>query len=264
MRTSVLFIIIAALAAGVLVGCGGGEEAAAPAGYAPDQRVEAYNYVHGGYVGQAVVTTDDEGNIDVTLDEAFMPHTLAAVDIESDEWTEANTATYQVRGETNYVARWVSYNGTNYVGNTVGTTLVYVPADDGGNPATDVNQDNLEMTIIRNEANMAAWFDNIADGGFAIYTELGGEAMPVTESPYGGLTKRNSSYWDFGLGWQGNMEEIESAAEEYGVGYALEDMSRDPDENTWSLADATTGATASDFKDYFALIQMAVARLEMQ
>jgi hypothetical protein len=264
MRTSTLLILVVALSAGVLVGCGGGEEAAAPTGYAPDQRAEAYNYVHGGYVGQAVVTTDAEGNIDVTIDEAFMPHTLAAVDIESDEWTEENTATYQVRGETNYVARWVNYDGTDYVGTTVGTTLVYVPADADGNPATDVNQDNLEMTIIRNEANMAAYYEIIADGGFAIYNEFGGEAMPVTESPYGGLTKRNSEYWNFGLGWQGNMDEIQAAAEEYGVGYTLDEMNRDPDENTWSLADATTGATASDFPDYFALVQMAAARLEMQ
>jgi hypothetical protein len=60
------------------------------------------------------------------------------------------------------------------------------------------------------------------------------------------------------------MDEIQAAAEEYGVGYTLDEMNRDPDENTWSLADATTGATASDFPDYFALVQMAAARLEMQ
>ncbi len=263
MRTSFLFILIAALAMGALVGCGN-EEVAAPTGYAPNQEVEAYDYVHGGYVGQAVVTTDGEGNMDVTLDEAFMPHTLASVDIEADEWTEENTATYQVRGEANYVARWVAYNGTTYVGNTVGTSLVYVPADDSGNPATDVNQDNLEMSIIRNEATMSQWFNSITDGAFAIYTEWGGEPQTITESPYGGLTKSNSEYWNFGLGWQGNIDEIESAAEQYGVGYSLDEMSRNPDDNFWSLADATTGATASDFPEYFALIQMASARLEMQ
>lgn len=264
MRNTILFTLIAVLAMGALISCGNGEEAAAPTGYAPDQTVEAYAYVHGGYVGQAVVTTDAEGNIDVTLDEAFLPHTLAHVDIESDEWNEDNTVTYVVRGETNYVARWVAYNGTNFVGNTVGTSLVYVPADDSGNPATEVNQNILEKTIIRNEANMEAWFTSITDGSFQVFTEYGGDPMTVSETPYGGLTKRNSEYWNFGLGWEGNMEEIQAAAEEYGVGYTLDDMSRDPDEGIWSLADATTGATASDFPDYFALIQQAVARLEMQ
>ena len=264
MRTTLLFILVGVLALVTLTSCGNGDEAAATTGYAPDQSVEAYAYVHGGYVGQAVVTTDAEGDIDVTIDEAFLPHTLAHVDIESDEWNEDNTVTYTVRGEVNYVARWISYDGTNFVGNTVGTSLVYVPADDSGNPATDVNQNILEKTIIRNETNMESWFNSITDGSFEVYTEFGGDPMTVTETTYGGLTKRNSEYWNFGLGWEGNMEEIQTAAEEYGVGYSLDDLARDSEEGTWSVADATTGATASDFPDYFALIQQAVARLEMQ
>ena len=265
MRTSTILILVAALAAVALVGCGNGNDTAVAEGYAPNQTVEAYDYVHNGYVGQAVVTTDGEGNIDVTLDEAFMPHTLAHADIESDEWTEDNTVTYTVRGEVNHVARWVSYDGTDYVGRTVGTSLVYVPADDSGNPATDVNQDLLEKnSIIRNESTLAAWFNGILDGAFAVYTEWGGDPMTITESPYGGLTKRDSEYWNFGIGWQGNIDEIEAAAEEHGVGYSLDELTRDPDDNTWSVADATTGATASDFQEYFALIQLAVARLEMQ
>jgi hypothetical protein len=265
MRTSIIGIAFTALLLVVLVGCGNGNDtAAAPTGFAPDQTAEAYAYVHGGYVGQAVVTTNEEGDIDVTIDEAFLPHTLAAVDIESDQWNEDNTVTYVVRGETNHIAKWVSYNDTDFVGVTVGTSSLYVPAGDDGNPATDVNKNILEKTIIRNEDNMAAWFNGIQDGAFAVYSEFGGDAMTVTESPYGGLTKTDSSYWNFGpLGWQGNMDEIQAAAEEYGVGYTLDEMTRS-DEGTWTLADATTGATASDFKDYFALVQQAAARLEMQ
>jgi hypothetical protein len=252
------------LAAIALVGCGGGgNQAAAPTGFAANQSVEAYSYTHGGYVGQAIAETDGEGNLEVTIDEAFLPHTLAGVDFESDQWTEENTATYTVRDEVNYVARWVEYEGTVYVGTTVGTTLVYVPANDEGNPAGDVNQDNLEMSIIRNEDTMSAWYDNIAEGSFATYTEFGGEATPVETTQYGSLTKRGSSYWDFGLGWQGNMDAIEDAAEEYGVRFSLDEMVR-TDEGTWNLADATTAATASDFPDYFGVVQKAVARLEMQ
>ena len=262
MRKFMLPIAVVLVGLFVIVGCGNGNDAAAPTGYAPDQEAEAFAYVHGGYIGKAVATTDSEGTFSATLDEAFMPHTLAAVDIESDEWNEDNTITYQVRGEVNNIAKYVSYDGTVFVGETVGTSYIYVPADDSGTPATDVNKNMLEKSILDSEASMRAYYEGIQDGAFAVFTEFGGDPMTIEESPYGGLTKTDSSYWNFGLGWQGNMDEIQAAAAEYGVSYTLEEMSRD--DNFWALADATTGATASDFPDYFALIQLAESRLKMQ
>jgi hypothetical protein len=253
-------VIVATIALVALIGCGGGD-AAAPTGYAPNQRSEAYAYVHGGYVGQAVVTTDDEGSIDVTLDEAFLPHTLAIVDMESDDWNEDNTVFYIQRGNEVRVAKWISYNGTNYTGVTVGTALAYVESDEDGNPSGNTI---LEKAILRNENTMRAWYENIENGQFQTFTEFGGEPTTVTTTRYGSLFKRGSDYWtDRGLTWQGNMEAIEEAAEEMGVGFTLPEMTRN-DDGVWELADATTGATASDFPDYFGLVQLAVARLEMQ
>jgi hypothetical protein len=258
MRKTAL-LLIAAVVSFAIIGCGG-EEPVAPTGYAPNQSVEAYAYVHGGYIGKAEASTDAEGALSVNINEAFFPHHLAIVDIESEEWNEDNTVTYVIRGDTVYVARYVAYNGTNYVGNTVGSALVYVEADEEGNPA---GNSPLEKMILRNEANMETWWNSIADGGFEIFTEFGGEAMPITTTSYGSLYKEGSSYWDFGIGWQGNIDAIEDAAVQYGVGYSLDEMTRG-DDNMWNLADATTGATASDFKDYFSLIQLATARLEME
>lgn len=252
--------IVLAVTAAILLLASCGNDAEAPTGFVPDQSVEAYAYVHGGYVGQAVATTDDEGNFDVTLDEAFLPHTLAIVDMESDEWTEDNTVFYVQRGNEVRVAKWISYAGTNYTGVTVGSALAYVESDEDGDPSGAAI---LEKSILRNEDSMAAWWDNIADGEFQVYTEFGGSGSVVTTTSYGSLYKRGSNYWTNGLTWQGNMDAIEEAAEEYGIAYALDEMARNND-NEWELADATTGATASDFKDYFSLVQLAVARLEMQ
>ncbi|MFW6291223.1 MAG: hypothetical protein ACOC7V_02770 [Spirochaetota bacterium] len=258
MRT--LTILIAVMAAVfMLASCG--SDAEAPTGFVPDQSVEAYAYVHGGYVGQVVATTDDEGEFSVTIDEAFLPHTLAIVDIEADEWNEDNTVFYVQRGNEVRVAKWISYAGTNYTGVTVGSALAYVESDEDGNPSGSTI---LEKSILRNEESIASWWDSIADGAFQVYTEFGGSGSAVTTTSYGSLYKRGSEYWaDRGLTWQGNMEAIEEAAEEYGIAYALDEMARNND-NEWELADATTGATASDFKDYFSLVQLAVARLEMQ
>ncbi|MFW5686069.1 MAG: hypothetical protein ACOC0O_05380 [Spirochaetota bacterium] len=256
MRTFIT-VLIAALALVALVGCG--NDAEAPTGFAPNQTAVAYNYVHGGYVGQAIAETNDEGGFEVTLDEAFLPHTLAIVDMESGDWNEDNTVFYVQRGNEVRVAKWVSYNGTNYTGVTVGSALAYVESDDEGNAAGGTI---LEKNILRNEANMEQWWDSIDDGAFQVFTEFGGEGTPVTSTSYGSLYKRGSSYWTNGLSWQGNMDAIEEAAEENGVAFTLDDMVRADSE--WELADAGTGATASDFKDYFSLIQLAVARLEMQ
>lgn len=256
----VLLPVFVAIVSIAVISCGG--DAPVATAYAPNQSVEAYSYVHGGYVGRATASTDAEGTVEFILDEAFLPHTLASVDIEAAEWNEDNTAFYQVRGEVHHVARWVSYNDTNYVGVTAGTTLVYVPANDQGEPATDVNKDDLELSILDSEGTMAAYWDAIQDGAFAIYTEWGGQPQTVTTTSYGSLTKRGSSYWNFGIGWQGNMDAIQEAAAEHGVSYSLDEI--EPGDDGWQLADATTGATASDFPDYFKLIQLAAARLDVQ
>lgn len=257
MRKISLILIIAVLAAS-LIACG--DDPVAPTGFAGGQTVEAYNYVHGGYVGRAVVQTAEDGSLQAELDEAFLPHTLAQVNLEAPEWNEDNTAYYLSRGNQVRVAKHVSYNGTNYVGTTVGGALVYVAADDEGNPA---GTQDLELEILRSEASMKTYWDSIARGGFQVYTEFGGQGQPVTTTASGSLYKRGSNYWPQGLGWQGNITAVEEAAARFGTGYTLEEMVRGND-NKWRLADAVTGATLSDFKDYFALIQMAVGRLRME
>ncbi len=259
MRKVVLLLTVA-VAAIALIAAGAGTEIEQATPFAPGQTVEAYAYVHGGYIGQVVITTDDAGEISATLDEAFMPHTLAIVDMDSDDWNEDNTVYYVQRGSEVRVAKHISYNGTPYTGVTVGGALVYVESDEEGNP---VGSTDLEMQIIRNEDNMAAWFENIADGRFEIFTEFGGTPEAVTTTSYGSLFKRGSEYWNFGIGWLGNMEALEEAAEQIGTGYTLSEMTRGEDDY-WALADAVTGATLSDFKDYFGLIQRGVGRLSFR
>ncbi len=59
----ILAVCIAAVLLILLVGCGSPQFFAGYdfAGYVPNQSVSAYAYTDGGYVGQAVVTTDDKG-----------------------------------------------------------------------------------------------------------------------------------------------------------------------------------------------------------
>lgn len=256
-KTIVIAIAVVLLVS--LIGCGSDSDEAAVGGYAPNQTAVAYAYTHGGYIGQAIVTVDAEGSLTAELNEAFLPHSLAAVDFEAAEWTEDNTVTFIQRGDEVRVAKFISYAGTNYVGTTVGGAMIYTEADETGAPS---GGQDLEQIISRNQGRMAAYYDNLAAGEFAIYTEFGGSAIPVTTTSYGSLFKRGSEYWNFGIGWNGNMTAIEDFVAENGVSASLDDFSRG-DDNFWSVADATTGATASDFVDYFGLIQAAAGRLAL-
>jgi hypothetical protein len=262
-----LLVAAVVLSAG-LIACGSGgagsqDETSGP--YLPDQRSEAYAYTHGGYVGQAVVTVAADGSLDVEIDEAFLPHTLALVDIESDQWSEANTVSYMSRGNEYYVAEYVQYNDTVYVSVPVGTGFSYVEADENGNPAGNLD---LEKVILRNYDTMRAYYSLISAGQFAVLPEFGGEAIPVTTTSYGGLTKKNApGYWNSGQTWMGNIEAMEAFIEENGGQYQLSEMARAAEENAdglklWSVADTVTAATNSDFKDYFDLVQNALGRLK--
>ncbi|MFP4644638.1 MAG: hypothetical protein ACLFM0_09810 [Spirochaetales bacterium] len=268
MRAVTAIILASALVFG-FAACENGEngENGDGAGFAPEQEATGYAYVHGGYVGRAVATTDDEGALSVELDEAFLPHSLAEVDLEEDEWNEDNTVTYVIRGDEVRVAQHIEYDGTPYVGTTVGESVTYVEADEDGEP---VGGKDLELEILAHQDTMAEYFDVIQDEGFGVMTEAGGEVEPVTSGSYGQVTKRGSDYWDFGpLGWQGNAEATEEFIAENGVNYSREDLERAEEEDddglrVWSVADAVTGATWSDFPDYFTVAQIAVAQLERE
>ena len=254
--------VLAVLMLATLIGCG-----SAGGGYVAGQIEEAYSYVHGGYVGRAVVRVMDEGVLDVSLDEAFLPHTLGIVEFEDAEWTEANTAYYVSRGNEVRVAKYVEYDGDVYVGVTVGSGLSYVAAGENGEPAGGTD---LEKAILRNQATMAAYFAGVQSGSFKILADFGGAAMAVTETHYGGVTKKNApGYWNSGQTWIGNITAIEEFIEENGAGFPLSEMTRAAEEDAnglkfWSVADAVTGATNSDFKDYFGLVQSAIGRLAME
>ena len=262
-----LFVVVVSV---LLAACGSGGSDSSDQGevsgpYLPDQRAEAYAYTHGGYVGKAVVTVGTDGSLSVDIDEAFLPHTLALVDIESDDWSEANTVSYMSHGNEYHVAKYVQYNDKVYAGIPTGNTLSYVEADENGNPAGDVD---LEKAILRNHDTMRAYYALIGAGRFGVLPEFGGAVIPVTTTSYGGLTKKDSpGYWNSGQTWIGNIETTEAFIEENGGQFSLTEMVRAAEENAdglqlWSVADTVTGATNSDFKDYFSLVQNALGRLK--
>ncbi len=263
-----LFILMTVIIFASLIGCSAKPAEPLDAGidgnYAPGQKATAYIYIHGGYVGKAIAETNTNGDISVSFDEAFLPHVLAVVDIEAAEWNDNNTVLFDSHGDT-YAAKYIEYLDKVYVGVSVGKSISYVEADESGAAAGNTD---LEKIIIRDQASMATYFTTVPAGMFKIFTEFGGSPIPVTVTSYGGLTKKTSpGYWAFGQTWIGNITAIEEFIAENGVQLDLGKAKRAKEENSdglklWSIADAVSGATNSDFKEYFGLAQYAAGKLK--
>ena len=265
MKKILVFLLAVAIIAG-FSGCGAKaaeEDSGITGAYAPNQSTTAYSYIHGGYVGKAEVKTNGNGNISVSFDEAFLPHVLASVDIEAAEWNEDNTILFDSHGDV-YAAKYIEYNGKVYIGISTVKGISYVATDETGAAAGNTD---LEKIIIRDQASMATFYTVVPAGMFRIFTEFGGTAIPVTTTSNGGPTKKTSpGYWAFGQTWIGNITAIEDFIAENGVQFNLSKASKAKEENAeglklWSVADTVTGATNSDFKEYFGLAQYAAGKL---
>ena len=234
-----------------------------------DQTVVAYGYTHGGYVGKVTVVVTD-GVVDVEIDEAFLPHTLAAVTLSTEEaptdWNETNTLTIG----TSSFALYIMYNGATFKAlETEAGLLVYSELDETGALKTgrrDIK--NLEMNIIKNDATMKAYYDALTAGEFKLLKAFD-DATPVAVTE-GQFKDGNPNYWQPGndrLGWQANIDALEAFLEEYGAAFdtlAFTQVETTVDGVTdtfWQVADVVAGATNSDFQDYFQLAQAAFGQL---
>jgi len=237
-----------------------------------DQSVEAYGFTHGGYVGQVTIVVTN-GVVDVEINEAFLPHTLAAVKLSTESaptvWNETNTLT---TGGKSY-ALYIMLNEKTYKAlDTEAGIVIYSVVDAEGAVKTgkwDVK--NLEMNIITNEMNMKAYYDALNNDGFKLLKSFG-DTSPVVITE-GQFKEGNPNYWqasDDKLGWQANIDATEAFLEENGAAFDTLAFTTvlttvDGVEDTyWQILDSVAGATNSDFQDYFQLAQAAFGQLETE
>jgi len=237
-----------------------------------DQSVEAYGFTHGGYVGQVTIVVTN-GVVDVEINEAFLPHTLAAVKLSTESaptvWNETNTLT---TGGKSYALYIMLDEKTYKALDTEAGIVIYSVVDAEGAVKTgkwDVK--NLEMNIITNEMNMKAYYDALNNDGFKLLKSFG-DTSPVVITE-GQFKEGNPNYWqasDDKLGWQANIDATEAFLEENGAAFDTLAFTTvlttvDGVEDTyWQILDSVAGATNSDFQDYFQLAQAAFGQLETE
>lgn len=234
-----------------------------------NQTVEAYGFVHGGYVGQVVVVVTD-GVVDVEFNEAFLPHSLAEVMLsipeETTVWNDTNTLTI---GSKSY-ALFVSLDGDVFKAlETEAGLLVYSAVDETGALKTGSRDNkNLELNILKNDATMKAYYTALSGGTFKLLKTFD-DASPVVVSE-NQFKEGNPNYWQAGgdkLGWQANIDAIELFLETNGAAFDTLDFTKvdttinGVEDSYWQVADTVAGATNSDFQDYFQLAQAAFGQL---
>lgn len=222
-----------------------------------------YGLVHGHYVGVAKVVLDKDDNVvNVQFEEYYLPYNIGQVAYTPVEGVTQPADILTVVGSrgTAYYAKYVSVNGVLFTGAVAGES----GAQSIGYTAAGVG--DIE-TWVQDEANAKAYVEAVeaglvflanADGTKSTY-QFGNANVKL------GWTKSATGYWAYDtrnariypLGWGGNMAAMAEAM----VGTKLDAAEADlvKDGTTWKIGTIVTGATLSDFVDYYKLAQRAYA-----
>lgn len=230
----------------------------------------AYGVVHKEYVGEALVVVKGSEILHVKIDEAFLPHDFARLTADS---AAANAAlAVEIIGANDaklYYAKYVSVDGKLY-------TAAQLSADERTSTATaryvkytasDVP--NLFVNV-KTEANAKAYYEAFKAGKVYVANADGSKNTTLAlNTPYYMELKSVGKYWpaavpsvnattgavSINIGWRGNLAILEAAMEEIGFGTT---PTRDTaNANKIKFGDVVTGATATDYLDYFNLAKAA-------
>ena len=221
-----------------------------------------YGLVHSHYVGIATVTLEDGIVTDASLEEYFLPYSWAKLEVvteESDELGE-NEDVFQ------FTAFGTTYNMAVYV--QIGDKLFSGENVDGSPVWSTDDIADLEEWL-KVEENAKWYVDQVDEGNWYIANADGTESdyeTLETDASATSIIKSESGYWDFGhLGWQGNVDATVDAVIglDLSEDYDLERLDEDEDElRFWAIDDTVTGATWSDFPDYFGILVRAYNNAE--
>ena len=216
----------------------------------------SYGLVHGHYVGVAEVVTDkDDKVVTAKFDEYYLPYNLGQVALTEEQITTlpADVVSVTTSRGTSYYAKNMSVAGTIFTIEVSGTA----PAQSFVYKAAGI--DNIENWV-KTEANALAYVNALKDGQVFASSSTGTKlAYPLgNASAKIGIAKSATGYWrnpaSYPLGWGGNMYKIVNALIGTTMDATEEQLVKD---GSWKIGDVVTGATLSDFTDYYLLAQVA-------
>lgn len=217
----------------------------------------AYARVHGGhYVGVAEVVVDKDNKVvKVDFEEYYLPYNAAQVGTVGANPELVSHADVIVAGDDEVAATKL------YAKYFKVKSLLFVGSFNATDNAVEYTANGIEINDwVDSEENAIAYVDAIENGEIFIATSAGVKhtELVVAGNAFYGFAKSATGYWAVSptrlLGWGGNMRAMELAL--IGTDFS-EEASRGETETYWSIGDAVTGATLTDFPDYYNLAKAA-------
>ena len=218
---------------------------------------KGYGLVHGHYVGVVDLTIANNGNVvAIKVDEYFLPYSAAKVVVADPENLPADVVAVATARGTNYYAKFFSVDGILFEGTVSGegTAQIITYAADG--------IDDIEVWV-QDEANARRYAEAVEAGLVYIARPDGWPAsyQMADASAKQSMKKSETTYWtgpNWPLGWKGNMAAFEEAVIGTKLDADLENIVKNQ-EGFWTIGDIVTGATMTDFIDYYEVAQRAHA-----
>ena len=176
----------------------------------------AYGLVNKQYVGMAKVKIKDDKVVDVTYDEAFLPHTWANIEYTMEEGSEMPTDILKhTKDETDsFYAKYISIDGQVFTGEIRESDL---SLDNVTYVAQVVKYSNEKIpdlfAYLYNSDTNCEWYYNAVKNGKVFICDKDGNKLDTYKSlnTYGWL-KSEGKYWtpseNSPLGWKGNINNM--------------------------------------------------------
>jgi len=222
----------------------------------------AYGITHSDYIGVATVKVENDVVSDASFEEYYLPNTWAKVktlevsEVPEDVIVDGTTwyGKYLVIGSKRFVGALrtepLVLDGKTYSKQTVRYS------------SEGIN--DLFVWLYESEENRK-WYVNELEKGNAYvatsdYSKAGYETAGMTTSEGKlGFKKSITGYWqgdNYPLGWKGNMAAIVEVIKGTKVDVSLDDIKKN-ENNKWVVGNVVSGATLTDFKDYYKLAKEA-------
>jgi hypothetical protein len=270
MKTSP-FVWSLVLASVVLVGCSetsssASQSSSSSASSSPSvanliEMGTGYGLTHDHYVGMAIVETLNGVVTDITLDEYYLPYNWGKVALTDFQAYPDDVISVVGSRSTSYYSKYVMIGDKLFTA----TSVVSGTASIVNYEATGIP--NLDAWIAT-EANAIWYVEQVEDEAFFLATSTGIEHANLVRTDAlsnSGMTKSTTAYWVQSVtvirGWTGNMQAIIDAFIGTRLDFTItstdKTVATDTEPSYWIVDGETTGATLTDFLDYYALLQRA-------
>lgn len=242
-----------------------------------EAEASAYAIVNKQYVGMAKVKIKDDKVVDVTYDEAFLPHTWANIDYKMQEGSEmpSDVLKYTKDETDKYYAKYISIDGQVFTGEVRTSDLVL----DNVTYTTQVIKyssdkvPDLFSYLYNSDANCMWYFNAVKEGKVFICDKDGKKLETYQSLNTNGWLKSEGKYWTPSeaspLGWKGNITNMI----EYLKGKTLQNLDESKfvkdnqgvEENGytyqyWTIDGVKTKVTMTDAYQYYKLAYNAYTK----